>query len=187
MSLINTTIKPFKATAYQNGKFIDVSDASMKGKWSVVVFYPADFTSVCPTELEDLADNYAEFQKLGVDIYGVSTDSHFAHKAWHDTSDAIKKVQYALVGDPTATLARNFDVLIEEEGMALRGTFVINPEGQIKLCEIHDNGIGRDASELLRKVRAAKYVAEHPGEVCPAKWTEGAATLTPSLDLVGKI
>ena len=187
MSLINTTIKPFKATAYQNGKFIDVSDASMKGKWSVVVFYPADFTFVCPTELEDLADNYAEFQKLGVDIYGVSTDSHFAHKAWHDTSDAIKKVQYALVGDPTATLARNFDVLIEEEGMALRGTFVINPEGQIKLCEIHDNGIGRDASELLRKVRAAKYVAEHPGEVCPAKWTEGAATLTPSLDLVGKI
>ena len=187
MPLINTTIKPFKATAYQNGKFIDVSDASMKGKWSVVVFYPADFTFVCPTELEDLADNYAEFQKLGVDIYGVSTDSHFAHKAWHDTSDAIKKVQYALVGDPTATLARNFDVLIEEEGMALRGTFVINPEGQIKLCEIHDNGIGRDASELLRKVRAAKYVAEHPGEVCPAKWTEGAATLTPSLDLVGKI
>ncbi len=187
MSLINTTIKPFKATAYQNGKFIDVSDASMKGKWSVIVFYPADFTFVCPTELEDLADNYAEFQKLGVDIYGVSTDSHFAHKAWHDTSEAIKKVQYALVGDPTATLARNFDVLIEEEGMALRGTFVINPEGQIKLCEIHDNGIGRDASELLRKVRAAKYVAEHPGEVCPAKWTEGAATLTPSLDLVGKI
>ncbi len=187
MSLINTIIKPFKATAYQNGKFIDVSDATMKGKWSVVVFYPADFTFVCPTELEDLADNYAEFQKLGVDIFGVSTDSHFAHKAWHDTSEAIKKVQYALVGDPTATLARNFDVLIEEEGMALRGTFVINPEGQIKLCEIHDNGIGRDASELLRKVRAAKYVAEHPGEVCPAKWTEGAATLTPSLDLVGKI
>ncbi len=187
MSLINTTIKPFRATAYQNGKFIDVSDATMKGKWSVVVFYPADFTFVCPTELEDLADNYAHFQALGVEVYGVSTDSHFAHKAWHDTSEAIKKVQYALIGDPTATLARNFDVLIEEEGMALRGTFVINPEGQIKLCEIHDNGIGRDASELLRKVRAAKYVAEHPGQVCPAKWTEGAATLTPSLDLVGKI
>lgn len=187
MSLINTTIKPFKATAYQNGKFIDVSDATMKGKWSVVVFYPADFTFVCPTELEDLADNYAHFQALGVEVYGVSTDSHFAHKAWHDTSESIKKVQYALVGDPTATLARNFDVLIEEEGMALRGTFVINPAGQIKLCEIHDNGIGRDASELLRKVRAAKYIAEHPGQVCPAKWTEGAATLTPSLDLVGKI
>ena len=187
MSLINSSVKPFISTAFHNGRFIEVSDASFKGKWSVVVFYPADFTFVCPTELEDLADNYAEFQKLGVEIYGVSTDSHFAHKAWHDTSDAIKKVAYPLVGDPTGTLTRNFDVMIEEDGMALRGTFVINPEGQIKLCEIHDNGIGRDASELLRKVKAAQYVASHPGEVCPAKWTEGASTLTPSLDLVGKI
>lgn len=151
------------------------------------MFYPADFTFVCPTELEDLADDYAELQKLGVEIYGVLTDSHFAHKAWHDTSDAIKKVAYPLVGDPTGALTRNFDVMIEEDGMALRGTFVINPEGQIKLCEIHDNGIGRDASELLRKVKAAQYVASHPGEVCPAKWTEGASTLTPSPDLVGKI
>jgi peroxiredoxin len=187
MSLINTQVKPFKATAFQNGKFIDVSEESLKGKWSVFVFYPADFTFVCPTELEDLANNYAEFQKMGVEIYGVSTDTHFAHKAWHDTSDAIKKVQYPLVGDPTATLSRNFEVLIEEEGLALRGTFVINPEGQIKVMEVHDNGIGRDASELLRKVKAAQYVYSHPGEVCPAKWTEGAATLTPSLDLVGKI
>lgn len=187
MSLINTQIKPFKAQAYQNGKFFEVSDATLAGKWSVIVFYPADFTFVCPTELEDLADHYAEFQKLGVDIYGVSTDTHFSHKAWHDTSPAIGKVQYALVGDPTATLARNFDVLIEEEGLALRGTFLINPEGQIKLFEVHDNGIGRDASELLRKVKAAQYVAAHPGEVCPAKWKEGEATLAPSLDLVGKI
>ncbi|MDE0853109.1 MAG: alkyl hydroperoxide reductase subunit C [Nevskia sp.] len=187
MSLINTSIKPFKATAYHNGKFVEVSDATLKGKWSVVVFYPADFTFVCPTELEDLADNYAEFKKLGVEIYGVSTDTHFAHKAWHDTSDAIKKVQYPLVGDPTATLSRNFEVLIEEEGLALRGTFVINPEGQIKLYEIHDNGIGRDAKELLRKVKAAQYVASHPGEVCPAKWQEGEKTLKPSLELVGKI
>ena len=187
MSLINTTIKPFSATAYQNGKFIPVSDETLKGKWSVIVFYPADFTFVCPTELEDLAENYDAFKKLGVEIYSVSTDSHFAHKAWHDTSPAIGKVKYPMIGDPTATLARNFDVLIEEEGMALRGTFVINPEGQIKLCEIHDNGIGRDASELLRKVKAAQYVAAHPGEVCPAKWSEGEETLTPSLDLVGKI
>ncbi|RUL73070.1 alkyl hydroperoxide reductase subunit C [Dyella choica] len=187
MSLINTEIKPFKATAYKDGKFIDVTEATLKGKWSVVVFYPADFTFVCPTELEDLADRYAEFQKLGVEIYGVSTDTHFAHKAWHDTSDAIKKVKYPLVGDPTGALTRNFEVMIEEEGLALRGTFVINPEGLIKLCEIHDNGIGRDASELLRKVKAAQYVASHPGEVCPAKWQEGAATLKPSLDLVGKI
>ena len=184
---INTEIKPFNATAYHNGKFVQVSDADLKGKWSVVFFYPADFTFVCPTELGDLADNYAEFQKLGVEIYGVSTDTHFTHKAWHDTSDTIKKVQYPLVGDPTGTITRNFEVMIEEEGLAYRGTFLINPEGQIKLCEIHDNGIGRDAKELLRKVQAAQYVASHPGEVCPAKWTPGAETLAPSLDLVGKI
>ena len=187
MSLINTTIKPFKAQAFHDGKFVAVSDESIRGKWSVFVFYPADFTFICPTELEDLADHYDEFKKLGVEVYGVSTDTHFAHKAWHDTSPAIKKVRYPLVGDPTATLARNFDVLIEEEGLALRGSFVVNPEGVIKLCEIHDNGIGRDAKELLRKVQAAQYVASHPGEVCPAKWTPGAATLAPSLDLVGKI
>lgn len=187
MSLINTTIKPFKATAYLDGKFIDVSDATLKGKWSVVVFYPADFTFVCPTELEDLADHYAEFKKLGVEVYSVSCDTHFSHKAWHDTSDAIKKVNYPMVGDPTGVLARNFEVMIEEEGLALRGTFVINPEGEIKVMEVHDNGIGRDASELLRKVKAAQYVASHPNEVCPAKWQEGAETLKPSLDLVGKI
>ena len=187
MSIINTQVKPFKATAYQNGKFIELTETSLIGHWSVLVFYPADFTFVCPTELGDLADHYDTFKSLGVEIYGVSTDSHFAHKAWHDSSDTIAKVSYPLVGDPTGRLARNFDVMIEEEGMALRGTFVVNPEGQIKLCEIHDNGIGRDASELLRKVKAAQYVASHPGEVCPAKWQEGAATLKPSLDLVGKI
>jgi peroxiredoxin len=187
MSLINTQIQPFKATAYQNGKFIDLTEENFKGVWSVLMFYPADFTFVCPTELEDLANLQPEFAKLGVNVYGVSTDTHFAHKAWSDTSDAIKKVNYPLIGDPTGTLARNFDVMIEEEGLALRGTFVINPEGVIKVMEVHDNGIGRDASELLRKVKAAQYVASHPGEVCPAKWTEGAATLKPSLDLVGKI
>jgi peroxiredoxin (alkyl hydroperoxide reductase subunit C) len=187
MSLINTTIKPFKTTAFHDGKFVPVSDESIRGRWSVFVFYPADFTFVCPTELEDLADHYDEFKKLGVEVYGVSTDTHFAHKAWHDTSPAIKKVRYPLVGDPTATLARNFEVLIEEEGLALRGSFVVDPDGKIKLYEIHDNGIGRDAKELLRKVKAAQYVASHPGEVCPAKWQEGEKTLKPSLDLVGKI
>lgn len=187
MSLINTEVKPFKATAYHNGKFVTVSEQSLKGKWSVLVFYPADFTFVCPTELEDLADHYAEFQKLGIEVYSVSCDTHFSHKAWHDTSDAIRKVKYPMIGDPTQVLARNFGVLIEEEGMALRGTFVIDPEGQIKVLEVQDNGIGRDAAELLRKVRAAQYVATHPGEVCPAKWEEGDKTLTPSLELVGKI
>lgn len=187
MSLINSEVKPFKATAYHNGKFVTVTNEDLKGKWSVFVFYPADFTFVCPTELGDLADTYAAFQKLGVEIYGVSTDTHFAHKAWHDTSETIGKVQYPLIADPTLALSRNFEVLIEEEGLAYRGTFVINPEGRIKIIEVHDNGIGRDAKELLRKVQAAQYVASHPNEVCPAKWTPGAKTLSPSLDLVGKI
>ncbi|HLR78598.1 MAG TPA: alkyl hydroperoxide reductase subunit C [Burkholderiaceae bacterium] len=187
MSLINTQIKPFKATAYHNGKFVEVSDETVAGKWSVFVFYPADFTFVCPTELEDLADLYPEFQKLDVEVYSVSTDTHFAHKAWHDSSPAIGKVNYPMIADPTHVLARNFEVLIEEEGVALRGTFVVNPEGQIKVMEVHDNGIGRKASELLRKVKAAQYIAANPDEVCPAKWEEGAETLKPSLDLVGKI
>ena len=187
MSIINSQIKPFKATAFLNGKFIPVSDTDLKGKWSIVFFYPADFTFVCPTELGDLADVYPEFQKLGVECYSVSTDTHFTHKAWHDTSETIRKITYPMIGDPTGAITRNFDVMIEEEGLALRGTFVINPEGVIKVAEIHDLGIGRDAKELLRKVQAAQYVASHPGEVCPAKWTPGDATLTPSLDLVGKI
>ena len=187
MSLINTTIKPFKATAYHNGKFIQVSDADLKGKWSVVFFYPADFTFVCPTELGDLADNYETFKSMGVEIYSVSTDTHFTHKAWHDTSETIAKIQYPMIADPTGAISRDFEVMVEQEGLALRGTFVINPEGQIKIVEVHDDGIGRDARELLRKVQAAQYVAAHPGEVCPAKWTPGEKTLAPSLDLVGKI
>src|ERR1700750_3511899 len=135
MSLINTKVKPFKAPAYHNGKFVPVTDESLKGKWSVFVFYPADFTFVCPTELGDLADNYPEFKKLGVEIYSVSTDTHFAHKAWHDTSPAIKKIKYTMVGDPTLAISRNFDVLIEEAGLADRGTFVIDPNGKIKIME----------------------------------------------------
>lgn len=186
-SLINTEIKPFKATAYQNGKFEHVSDEDLKGKWSVVFFYPADFTFVCPTELGDLADNYAEFKKLGVEIYAVSTDTHFTHKAWHDTSETIGKIQFPMIGDPTGVITRNFGVMIEEAGLAERGTFVIDPQGRIQIIEINAGGIGRDAAELLRKVKAAQYVAAHPGEVCPAKWKEGEATLAPSLDLVGKI
>jgi peroxiredoxin len=185
--LINSTVKPFKATAYHNGEFVEFTEADLKGTWSVFFFYPADFTFVCPTELGDVADIYPQLQKLGVEVYSVSTDTHFTHKAWHDASDTIKKIQYPMIGDPTHQLSRNFGVLIEEEGLALRGTFVVNPQGQIKVAEIHDLGIGRDAKELLRKIQAAQYVAEHPGEVCPAKWTPGEKTLAPSLDLVGKI
>lgn len=187
MSLINTEVLPFKANAFKNGEFIEVTEADLKGKWSVVFFYPADFTFVCPTELEDLAENYDEFKKLGVEIYSVSTDTHFCHKAWHDTSDAIKKIQYTMVGDPTGTISRNFGVMIEDDGVADRGTFVIDPEGKIQILEINQGGVGRDAKELLRKIKAAQYVEAHPGEVCPAKWKEGEKTLAPSLDLVGKI
>jgi len=187
VSLINTTVKPFKVNAYQDGKFIEVSNEDLLGKWSVIVFYPGDFTFVCPTELEDLANHYEQFQKLGVEVYGASTDSHFSHKAWHDSSEAVGKVKYALLADLTHELSKNFEVFIPEAGQALRGTFVINPEGVIKTIEVHDLGIGRDASELLRKVKAAQYIAAHPGQVCPANWDEGADTLTPSLELVGKI
>ncbi|MDR3159691.1 MAG: peroxiredoxin [Zoogloeaceae bacterium] len=186
-SLINTEIKPFSVTAFHNGKFVEVTEASLRGKWSVLFFYPADFTFVCPTELGDLADNYAEFQKLGVEIYSVSTDTHFTHKAWHDTSDTIRKLQFPMIGDPTQVVSRNLGVLIEETGLAERGTFVINPEGRVQVIEINAGNIGRNAEELLRKVKAAQYVASHPGEVCPAKWKEGEKTLSPSLDLVGKI
>jgi len=186
-TLINTTIKPFKTTAYHKGEFVPVTDADLKGKWSVVFFYPADFTFVCPTELGDLADHYAKLQEMGVEVYSVSTDTHFTHKAWHDASETIKKINFPMLGDATGTISRNFEVMIEEEGLALRGTFVIDPEGVIKVCEVHDLGIGRSAKELVRKIQAAQYVASHDGEVCPASWQPGEETLSPSLDLVGKI
>ncbi|QFU00171.1 Alkyl hydroperoxide reductase subunit C [Halomonas sp. THAF5a] len=187
MSLLNTEVKPFNATAYHNGEFVDVSDADLKGQWSVFFFYPADFTFVCPTELGDLADNYDEFKKLGVEIYGVSTDTHFTHKAWHDSSETINKLQYPMLADPTHTISRNFEVLIEDAGIAERGTFVVDPDGKIQIIELNAGNIGRNAEELLRKVKAAQYVRANPNEVCPAKWEEGEATLSPSLDLVGKI
>ncbi|HOA80361.1 MAG TPA: alkyl hydroperoxide reductase subunit C [Defluviitaleaceae bacterium] len=187
MSLIGTEVKPFKAQAFHNGDFIEVTEENFKGKWSVVCFYPADFTFVCPTELEDLQDNYETFKSLGVEVYSVSTDTHFTHKAWHDSSETIKKITYPMIGDPSHTLSRNFDVLIEEEGIADRGTFIIDPDGVIQAVEINAGGIGRDAKTLIRKIKAAQYVRNNPGEVCPAKWEEGSKTLKPSLDLVGKI
>ncbi|WP_032115864.1 alkyl hydroperoxide reductase subunit C [Candidatus Arsenophonus nilaparvatae] len=195
MSLVNTEIKPFQNTAFKDGKFIDISEKDIKGKWSIFFFYPADFTFVCPTELGDLADHYDEFQKLGVEIYSVSTDTHFTHKEWHSHSDTIGKIKYTMIGDPSWTLTRNFEVMRKyqendeqkELGLADRGTFIVDPKGIIQAVEITAEGIGRDASDLLRKIKAAQYVASHPGEVCPAKWKEGEATLSPSLDLVGKI
>lgn len=187
MALINSEIKPFTATAYKSGEFVDVSDADVKGKWAIFFFYPADFTFVCPTELGDLADSYAELQGLDVEVFSVSTDTHFSHKAWHDTSDTIGKIDYFMIGDPTTQISQNFDVLREGQGLADRGTFVIDPDGVIQVMEVTAEGVGRNAAELVRKVKAAQYVRSHPGEVCPAKWEEGEATLTPGLDLVGKI
>jgi len=187
MGIIGSTLKPFTTQAYKEGKFVEVSDQDVLGKWAVFVFYPADFTFVCPTELEDLADNYAEFQRLGVEVYSVSTDTHFSHKAWHDTSPAIGKIRYTMLGDPSGVITNNFGVMREGQGLADRGTFLIDPDGVIQFMEITAEGIGRNAAELLRKVKAAQYVRSHPGEVCPAKWEEGEETLAPSLDLVGKI
>ena len=187
MSLIGKKVGCFKVQAYVNGGFKEVSSEDLKGKWSVFVFYPADFTFVCPTELGDLADSYSEFQKIGCEVYSVSTDTHFTHKAWHDVSDTIKKIKYPMIADPTHKISEDFGVLIPEEGLALRGSFIVNPEGEIVAYEVNSLGIGRNSEELLRKVQAAQFVAKHGDQVCPAKWTPGAETLKPGLDLIGKI
>ena len=187
MSVLNTTIKPFSATAYKDGKFVDITEADVKGKWSVFFFYPADFTFVCPTELEDLADIYPTLQGMGVEVFAVSTDTHFCHKAWHDTSPAIGKINYYMLGDQSGVITNNFQNMREGEGLADRSTFLIDPDGVIQFVETTCEGVGRNAAELMRKVKAAQYVRNHPGEVCPAKWEEGDETLAPSLELVGKI
>jgi len=187
MAIINQTIPEFTAEAFHNGEFKTIRSDDVKGQWSIFLFYPADFTFVCPTELEDMATHYDALQALGVEVYSVSTDTHFVHKAWHDSSDAISTIRYPMIGDPTGAITRGFDVMIEADAMALRGTFLVDPDGLIKVAEIHDLGIGRSAKDMLRKVKAAQYVATHDGEVCPAAWEEGEKTLTPSLDLVGKI
>ncbi|MDO4330879.1 MAG: alkyl hydroperoxide reductase subunit C [Lachnospiraceae bacterium] len=184
-NLIGKEVEDFKVQAYRRGSFAEVTKADLMGHWSVLFFYPADFTFVCPTELGDLQDFYEEFEEIGCQIYSVSEDTHFVHKAWADASDTIKRIQYTMLGDPAGVLARQFGVLVEEEGQALRGTFILSPEGKVKAYEIHDMGIGRNAQELLRKVQAAQFVEEHGDQVCPAKWKPGEETLTPSLDLVG--
>jgi peroxiredoxin len=187
MGIIGSKIKPFTAQSYYQGKFVEVSDADVAGKWAVFFFYPADFTFVCPTELDDLANQYPTLQGLGVEVYSVSTDTHFSHKAWHDSSPAIGKINYHMLGDQNHTISNNFGVLREGQGLADRATFVVDPDGVIQITEITCEGVGRNAEELVRKIKAAVYVRAHPGEVCPAKWEEGSETLAPSIDLVGKI
>jgi peroxiredoxin (alkyl hydroperoxide reductase subunit C) len=186
-TLINSKVPEFKLQAYHNETFKAVTQKDLHGKWSVFFFYPADFTFVCPTELGDMADKYETFKKMGVEVYSVSTDTQFSHKAWHDTSETIKKIKFPMVADPTGQFSRAMGVYIEEEGLTYRGTFLVDPEGRIKLAEVNDNSIGRNADELVRKVQAAQFVATHSGEVCPAKWKPGEKTLKPGLDLVGKI
>ncbi len=187
MSMINKEIADFAVQAYHNNEFKAITKADVLGKWGVFFFYPADFTFICPTELEDLANKYDEFKALGCEIYSVSTDSHFVHKAWHDASDRIKKINYPMLADPTHALSKDFEVLIEADGMAERGTFIVNPEGRIVGYEVTAGNVGRNADELFRKVQACQFVAEHGDQVCPAKWQPGAETLKPSLDLVGQL
>jgi peroxiredoxin (alkyl hydroperoxide reductase subunit C) len=180
-------VPEFKAQAFQNNDFIEVTQDSLKGKWAILFFYPADFTFVCPTELGDIADQYEKLQSINTEVYSVSTDSHFVHKAWWDTSDTIKKIKFPMIADPTGALSRALGTYIEEDGMATRATFIIDPEGIIQVAEYSSTSIGRSAEEIVRKVQAAQFVAEHDGEVCPANWKPGSATLKPGLDLVGKI
>ena len=187
MSLIGKQIVDFKVQSFVNNEFKTVTKNDVLGKWSVFFFYPADFTFVCPTELEDLAHKYADFRGANCEIYSVSCDTHFVHKAWHDTSEAIKKVNYPMLADPTGVLARGFDVMIEEAGLAERGTFIVNPEGEVVAYEVVAGNIGRNADELFRRLQALQFVAGHPSEACPAKWEQGGETLKPSIDLVGKI
>ena len=189
MGLVGKKIEAFTGDAFQKNKgFIKIdSEKDLIGKWSIICFYPADFTFVCPTELEDLQNQYATLKGLGAEVYAISTDTHFTHKAWHDSSTAIGKVEYIMVGDPSHKISRIFDVLIEDLGLADRGTFIIDPDGVVQFAEVNAGNIGRDATTLVSKITAAQHVRNNPAEVCPAKWKSGEETLKPSLDLVGKI
>lgn len=187
MIKINDKSPEIKAKAFHNERIVNIKLDDYKGKWVVVFFYPADFTFVCPTELGELADKYEEFKGLNTEILSVSTDTEFVHKAWHDASETIKKIQFPMVADPTGKISRDYGVYIDEEGLALRGSFIIDPDGILKAYEVHDNSIGRSATELIRKIQAAQFVRENGGEACPANWSPGKATLKPGLELVGKI
>lgn len=187
MPAIGTKVDDLRFEAFHKGKMVKMKVSDFKGKWLILFFYPADFTFVCPTELEEMQAYYDEFTALGAEVVSVSTDTVFVHKAWHDHSPAISKITYPMAADPTAKLSRYFGVYIEEEGVSLRGTFLVNPKGELAAYEVNNNDIGRSAAELHRKVQAAKYVSEHKGFVCPASWKPGAKTLKPGLDLVGKI
>jgi peroxiredoxin (alkyl hydroperoxide reductase subunit C) len=185
--MIQKEVADFSVEAFHENAFKTVSKADILGKWSVFFFYPADFTFVCPTELEDLADKYDEFKAVNCEIYSISCDTHFVHKAWYDISKTVQKIRYPMLADPTGCLARDFDVLIEEKGLAERGDFIINPEGKITAYEVVAGNVGRNAEEIFRRVQASQFVAEHGDQVCPAKWKPGAGTLKPGIELVGQL
>jgi peroxiredoxin (alkyl hydroperoxide reductase subunit C) len=187
MIKIGQKIPDFTVEAFDENRIRKIKLSDYKRKWLVLLFYPADFTFICPTELEEAAHYYKEFKKLGAEILSISTDTVFVHKAWHDNSPAIKKIHFPMVADPTGELCREFGTYIAAEGLSLRATFIIDPDGIIKACEMHDNSIGRNIQEILRKLQAAKFVREHKGQVCPANWRPGKKTLKPGLKLVGKI
>ena len=187
MLKINEKVPDFEADAYQDDQIKKVKFSDYRGKWMVLVFYPGDFTFVCPTELQELGGLYDAFKKEGAEVFSVSKDSVYVHKAWHDNSPAISKVKYLMVADPSGVLCSEFGTLMEKEGVSLRGSFIIDPDGNLKALEIQDTNIGRNMNELLRKLQAAKFVREHKGNVCPASWEPGDETLKPGLDMVGKI
>ena len=186
-TLIGTKIPEMEIEIFNNNDTKKVKLSDYNGRWLILFFYPADFTFICPTELEDMAELYDKFKENDAEVISISTDTIFAHKAWHDNSPAIGKIKFPMGADPTGKLCRALGTYIEDEGLSLRGSFIINPEGVVKAYEVHDNSIGRSADELLRKLQAAKFVRENGDKVCPAKWKPGADTLTPGLDLVGKI
>jgi len=186
MVRINDKAPEFTVKAFQNGDVRDISLSDYKGKWVVLFFYPADFTYICPTELGSLADSYDMIKALGAEVLSVSTDTEFSHKAWYDSSDTIKRVKFPMLADPTGKVCKKYGTYIREEGLSLRGTFIIDPDGVVKALEIHSNDVGRNIGEMIRKIRAAMHVRDNPGEACPANWN-GGEILKPHLDLVGKI
>ena len=187
LPIIGSQIADFELSSYHQNKLGRIKLSEFRGQWLILFFYPADFTFVCPTELQEMAGHYDEFKKINTEVISVSTDTAFVHKAWHDASPAIKTINFPMAADPTGDLCKELGVYIDSEGLALRGTFIFNPEGKLVSMEVNDNSIGRNADELMRKLQAAQHVYSHPGEVCPASWKPGAKTLTPNEDLIGKI
>lgn len=187
MLCINDKAPEFTEDAFLNGEIKKINLTDYKGKWVILFFYPADFTFVCPTELGELAKHYEELKDLGCEVISVSTDTAFVHKAWHDTSDTIKNIKFPMLADPAMRVCKSYGTLIEDEGLSLRATFIIDPEGTVKVFEFHNNDIGRSVHELIRKIQAARFVTEHKGQVCPMNWHPGEKTLKPGVDIIGKI